>query len=249
MNDFIEKRLNTFQEFLGYKFSNPRLLLQALTTPHFGNENKLPNYEILETLGDSIVKLSFSLKIYEDGIKDPGELTKMKQVLESNRTFIEAAKKMELWKFVFYSKKQEIKESSILADIFEAIAGALYLDSNKNLALVNEVFIDRFIPKWDKILKNSSAFNKNQLLEYLQERLKLTPTLKFEYSKIGPQHNHNWKAKKPKILNHEGLMIINLPEVLESDEFKTKKDAEKDLSRKILNYLIKHKESIKRSKS
>jgi len=62
MHKFTENKLNRFQDLISYQFKNPKILLQALTTPQYGNENKLPYYEILETLGDAVIKLIFSLK-------------------------------------------------------------------------------------------------------------------------------------------------------------------------------------------
>jgi len=80
-------RIEKFQDFIKYKFKNQNLLLQALTTPMYGNEQGIPNYDILETLGDAVIKLIFSLKLYNSGIRDPDQLTKMKQCLENNKTF------------------------------------------------------------------------------------------------------------------------------------------------------------------
>ena len=58
----IGDKLKLFQEFINYQFQNPEILLEALTTPLYGNENNLSHYEILETLGDAVIKLIFSLK-------------------------------------------------------------------------------------------------------------------------------------------------------------------------------------------
>ena len=64
MDEYTEDKLNRFQDLIRYQFKNPKILLQALTTPQYGNENKLLHYEILETLGDAVIKLIFSLKMY-----------------------------------------------------------------------------------------------------------------------------------------------------------------------------------------
>ena len=237
MHKYNEDKLNRFQALISYQFKNPKILLQALTTPQYGNENKLPHYEILETLGDAVIKLIFSLKLYNKGEDDPGNLTKTKQRLEDNRTFLKVANKMELWRYIFVSSKQKIEGTSILAEVFEAICGAIYIDSGNNLKIIEQTMIDKYFYDWDSMIKDSPHLYKNQLLEYLQDLYKLTPKLKFEYEKLGPDNDTQWIVKNPKILDQNQNTIIELPKDLRSGEFRRIKDAEKDISLKILNYL------------
>ncbi len=237
MYKYTEDKLNRFQALISYQFKNPKMLLQALTTPQYGNENKLPHYEILETLGDAVIKLIFILKLYDKGEDDPGNLTKIKQRLEDNRTFLKVANKMELWRYINASSKQKIEGTSILAEVFEAICGAIYIDSGNNLKIVEQTMINKHFCNWDSMIKDSPHLNKNQLLEYLQDLYELTPKLKFEYKKLGPDDNSRWVVIKPKILDQNQNPIIELPITLRSEEFRRKKDAEKDLSLKILKYL------------
>jgi len=226
-----------FQKYIDYEFKNPDLLFQALTTPQYGNENNVPHYEILETLGDVVIKLIFSLKLYNSGEQDPGELTKTKQCLENNQTFLKVAKDMKLENYIYSSKSQKIKGTSILADIFEAICGAIYIDSDNNIQIVEKQIIDRFIQDWDSFLKESMSLSKNELLEFLQKLYKMTPIVKYDYEQIGPQHELLWIVKSARILDQNNIDIVTLPISLKSEPFKTKKDAEKDISIKILRYL------------
>ncbi|MFX1495953.1 MAG: ribonuclease III domain-containing protein [Promethearchaeota archaeon] len=237
MNYQTKHKINEFQKFIDYKFKEPKLLIQAMTTPQFGNENNLPNYEILETLGDAIIKLIFSLKLYNKGEHEPGKLTKTKQCLESNQTFSKIASSMKLEDFILSSNNQNIKGTSIPADVFEAICGAIYLDSDYNLRVVEEKIIDKYIKSWDLFIDESSDFLKNELMEFLQNKLKFTPNIEYEYEKFGPDHDLRWLAKNPKILDSNNKQAIRVPTNLKSGKFKTKKDAEKDLSEKILKKL------------
>lgn len=238
MDKNTEKRLQKFQEFINYQFKNPKLLLQALTTPRYGNENNLPHYDILETLGDAVIKLILSLKLYNSGEDDPGNLTKTKLRLEDNQTFLKVAKEqLELWRYVIASDKQKIDDTKILADIFEAICGAMYIDSGDNLKIVEQKMINIYFYDWDSIIKDSPHLNKNQLLEYLQDLYKLTPKLDFEYANLGSDNEPRWVAKNLKILDQNQKLLMELPTTLRSEEYKRKIDAEKDLSLKILNYL------------
>ena len=237
MHKYTEEKLNQFQALINYQFKNPKILLQAITTPQYGNENKLPHYEILETLGDAMIKLIFSLKLYYEGEDDPGNLTKTRQRLEDNRTFLKVANDMELWRYVFVSNKQKIEGTSILAEVFEAICGAIYIDSGNNLKIVEQTMIDKYFHDWDLMIKDSPHLYKNQLLEYLQDIYKITPKLKFEYENLGSINDSRWVVKNPKILDQNQKKIIELPKTLRSEEFRRSKDAEKDLSLKILKYL------------
>ena len=237
MDKITEDKLNRFQDLISYQFKNPKILLQALTTPRYGNENKLPHYDILETLGDAVIKLILSLKLYNKGEDDPGNLTKIKLRLEDNRTFLKVADEMELWRYLIASNKQKIEGTSILAEVFEAICGAIYIDSGNNLKIVEQTMIDKHFYDWDSMIKDSPHLYKNQLLEYLQNIYKITPELKFEYEKLGPDNDSRWAVKNPKILDQNHNTIIELPTPLRSEEFRRIKDAEKDLSLKILKYL------------
>ena len=237
MDKITEKILNQFQDFINYRFNKPEILLQALTTSQFANENNTSSYQILETLGDAVIKLLFSLKLYSKGEIDPGNLTKTKLRLEDNQTFHKIAMGMELWKYIFSSKKQRVKDSSILADVFEAICGAIFIDSGNNLQVVEKIIIDRFITDWESLIKESPHLYKNQLLEYLQNKFKITPTIKFDYEKLGPDNDTHWVAKNPKIVDNNQKELIKLPNNLKSEIFRTHKDAEKNISLKILKYL------------
>ena len=237
MEKVTEDILREFQDFINYRFNKPEMLIQALTTSQFANEKKIPSYQILETLGDAVIKLIFSLKLYSKGEIDPGNLTKTKLRLEDNQTFHKIAMGMELWKYIFSSKKQRVKDSSILADVFEAICGAIFIDSGNNLQVVEKIIIDRFVTDWESLIKESPHLYKNQLLEYLQNKFKITPTIKFDYEKLGPDNDTRWIAKNPEIFDNNQEVLINIPNYLKSGIFKTHKDAEKNISLKILKYL------------
>ena len=62
---------------------------------------------------------------------------------------------MDLEKYIISSKNQEIKGTAILADIFESICGAIFLDSGKDLDLIENLIINRFFKDWDKNFRES----------------------------------------------------------------------------------------------
>lgn len=233
-----KEKLSKFQEFINYEFRKEELLEHALTTPQLGNIIEKPSYEFLETLGDSVIKIIFILKLYRMGIKDSGEITKIKASLESDEALIKVAKQINLEEFIFKTEKQRIKDTRILADVFEAICGAIFLDSNYNLNLVEQKVIDPFYDDLDLVIQNSIISSKNVLLENLQESFKTSVVIDLEYEKSGFEHDPIWIAKNPRILEKTNqIELIKIPKKLKSSKFRNKKDAEKDIYAKILKYL------------
>lgn len=235
---FMKEKVRKFQEFINYKFKNEQLLVQSLTTPSLSNEIGEPSYEFLETLGDAVIKIIFILKLYRMGIKDSGEITKIKATLESDNALKTVAKKVNLEKFIFKTENQRVKGTRILADVFEAICGALFLDSNCDLNLVTQKIIDPFYEDLDNIIQDSMISSKNVLLELLQEKFKTNIIIKLEYEKSGFEHDPIWIARNPRILEKDSEKeLIKIPRNLRSDKFSNKKDADKNLYAKILKHL------------
>lgn len=238
MNITKKEKIRKFQEFIHYKFKNENYLVQSLTTPRLANETGEVSYEFLETLGDAVIKLIFILKIYQKGVQDPGEITKKKSVFESDNALKDVANKINLQEFVLKSGKQQIEGTRILADVFEAICGAIFLDSSQNCNLVEEKMIIPFFEDFDLIMNKSPINIKSELLEFLQGKFKTSIKINLEYDESGLAHNPTWIARNPKILDTNiQKQLIDLPKNMVSSEFRNKPDAEKDIYLKILEYL------------
>jgi len=239
----IEKeKLRNFQEFIGYEFNKEALLIEALTTPRLANEIGKPSYNSLEILGDAVIKIILILQLYKKGVKDSGEITKIKAALESDNALKNIASKIGLEKYIFKTEKQRIKGTRILADIFEALCGAIFLDSEYNLDLVEQKMINPFYEDLNVIIQTSIISSKNVLLEFLQEKFKTNIIIELEYEKSGVEHNPNWIAKNPRILEQESRKeLVKIPGSLKSTKSKSKKMSEKDLYVKILKFLEKKK--------
>ncbi|MBY9007931.1 MAG: ribonuclease III family protein [Candidatus Lokiarchaeota archaeon] len=239
-----KKKLNDFQNHINYKFRDENTLIQALTTPQFANENNILDYDILEIIGDAVIKLIFILKRYQEGIKSPGIITKLKQQLENDDTLNKIAiKYFRLHEYILKSENQEIEGTKILADVFEAICGAIFLDSDRKLEFVEKNIINKFYNDWSILTNESSIFHKNMLLEYLQSQLRFTPIINVKFVSSGLINKPIWIAKTPSIFTpeHKKLKILNkYIKNLKSKESKTKKEAEQDLFAKILKILKKN---------
>lgn len=239
-NDQREK-LDNLQEIIDYKFKNEDLLKQALTTPLLANEIGTSHYEILETLGDAVIKtILISKKIVENKINlDPEIITKTKQAIENNETLANIAEQyFGLKNFILLGKNQDLenKDRKILADVLEAICGALYLDC-RNLKVAEEKIIDKFYDDWDKLM-DVSIFYKSQLNEYLQKKYGFNPIIQYEYDEKGPEENRSWIAKNPKILDQNQKTLYYFKNMT-SNPFKKRRKAEQYLSPLILERIKK----------
>ena len=132
---------------LGYVFNDRTLLKTALTHSSYANENKQKGREYnerLEFLGDSVLSLIISQYLFTHYKKLPeGDLTKVRSLIVCEKTLYETAKKIDLGKYLYLGKGEEAAQGrermSILADAFEALIAALYLDGGfdcvKNIVL------------------------------------------------------------------------------------------------------------------
>lgn len=234
-----KEKLDKLQEFIDYKFKNEDLLKQALTTPLLGNRIGTSHYEILETLGDAVIKtILISKKIGENqGNLDPEIITKTKQAIENNETLAKIADHyFNLKNYIFLEENQDLekKDRKILADVLEAICGALYLDG-KSLKVAEEKIIDRFYDDWDNLM-DITIFYKSQLNEYLQKMYGFNPQIEYDYEKIGAEEDRFWIAKSPKILDPNQKTLYYFKD-MKSKPFKKRKQAEQYLSPLILNRL------------
>lgn len=130
--------LKEFQEIIGYKFTHSEYLKIALTHSSYANENRgkhVPFNERLEFLGDSVLGLVVSRYIFENFPKLPeGKLTKMRAAVVCERSLWECAVNIDLGSFLILGHGEEHTggrtRMSILADAFEALIAAIYLDSS-----------------------------------------------------------------------------------------------------------------------
>ncbi len=126
---------------LGYKFKNIALLGNALTHSSYANEARggTTSNERLEFLGDSVLSIIVSEYIYNEFSSLPeGELTKLRASLVCEKSLCSFSKELELGKFLKLGKGEDKgggrERPSILADAFEAVLAAIYLDGGMETA-------------------------------------------------------------------------------------------------------------------
>ncbi len=132
------KQLQDFETVIGYQFTNTDLLKTALTHSSYANENRKLNIlynERLEFLGDSVLSLVVSNYLFANYQDLPeGVLTKVRSTVVCERSLWECATKIHLGDYLILGKGEEMtggrERVSILADAFEALIAAIYLDSD-----------------------------------------------------------------------------------------------------------------------
>ena len=182
MNSF-----NELQNILDYKFKDEDLLLEALTHQSYANENNISSYERLEFLGDAVIELVVSEYIFHKVKCDAGCSTKIRASLVSTSYLYEIAKSLYLDNLVRKSKSLQQLSKKNIADLFESVIGAIFIDGGLEVAkklILKYVIIDDVNINY--VIKNNKD-HKSLLQEKLQAENKT-----FEYllvSTNGPDHS------------------------------------------------------------
>ena len=198
MGEQEEEALRVVEDILGYTFNDTSVLFQALCHRSYVNELGMPpieSNERLEFLGDSVVELSVTHVIYEDFPDFPeGELTKLRSPLVRGKALASVAKRIGLDKCVLLGKGEEMTggrdKQSILADTFEAVVGALYLDGGFDVA--RGFVISCLEQMIQVIVKWGPGDYKSELQELSTKRLKSVP--RYRMRDEGPDHFKTFHA-------------------------------------------------------
>lgn len=170
------------QEEIGYRFKDDSLLLRALTHSSYSNEQGLKNHhmycnERLEFLGDSVLSLITSKHIYLTFSDRPeGELTRMRAELVCERALSGYAESIGLGNYLLLGigeeKNNGRQRKSILADAFEALLAAIYLDAGDDGLDTVRNFLLPFIEKEIVAIGANRGFNgdpKSLLQQFVQQ--------------------------------------------------------------------------------
>ncbi|KYO66781.1 ribonuclease III [Thermovenabulum gondwanense] len=177
MDEQRKAKLDELQKILGISFYNLELLNLALVHPSFSYEKRSEleeNNQRLEFLGDAVLELVISQWIFEEFPEhSEGELTKIRAFLVCEETLSLISKELSLGDYLILSKGEELsggrEKISILADTFEAVLGAIYLD--QGLEKVRQFVISKFKGIINKLKAgNFVADYKTTLQEILQKR-------------------------------------------------------------------------------
>ena len=184
-------------EKIGVKFNNLDILQQAMTHRSYLNEHrdyKLDHNERLEFLGDAVLELVVTKYLYENYPNPEGELTNWRASLVNGEMLAKISKKLGVEEFLLMSKG-ESKDTGkartyLLANAFESITGAIYLDQGaKGFAVAGEFIMKNVISELPNILENKLYMDpKSRFQEVSQEKEGVTPSYRV-LSEAGPDHD------------------------------------------------------------
>jgi ribonuclease III len=189
----LEKNIFEIEKKIDVEFDDKKLIILAFVHSSFANENKSlisEHNERLEFLGDSILNLIVSDYLYSClPSSNEGKLSALRSNLIDASS---CAKYMTLLKIdnqILLGKGEELSfergKESILADGFEAVMGAVFLD--KGFLFVKEFFLNNFKNIIDEIIQTPQINHKANLQEYCQKKYKKTPRY-VVVKEIGPEH-------------------------------------------------------------
>ncbi|MGN1401698.1 MAG: ribonuclease III [Bacillus sp. (in: firmicutes)] len=187
-------KFRQFQENTDLHFANERLLRQAFTHSSYVNEHRRKPYEDnerLEFLGDAVLELTVSQYLYKKyPMMSEGELTKMRAAIVCEPSLVTFAHELSFGQLVLLGKGEEMtggrERPALLADVFEAFVGALYLD--QGMDKVNEFLHKTVFPKIDEGAFSHVMDYKSQLQELVQRDAAGLIEYKIQMEK-GPAHN------------------------------------------------------------
>ena len=233
------KRIRGCEEQIGYRFSDPTLLLQALTHSSIKTDDN-PSNERLEFLGDSVLGLvmtEFLFNYFQE--HSEGDLTQIKSVVVSTTVLARESERLSLSRFYSVGKGVIRKKKlpvSLLANVFEAVVAAIYRDSG--LESARRFVIRNLYHQVLAVAENRHRRNyKSILQQWAQKMLNVTPTYLVLREK-GPDHMKSFE-----------VVAMVGKRRCRSGSGRSKKEAEQIAARETLKLLIREDSGSKRSKA
>ena len=194
------------------------LLELAFTHGSYSREfGGVPTNERLEHLGDSVLELIITGELYKKFPEvDESRLSKMRAGLVNNPALVPIAKELELGQYLRIGRGEEItggrNKNSILANAFEALVGAIYLE--KGYAVTEEIILKWFRPTIESSGALDLGMDAKTALQELVAALNLNPP-EYELTEFGPDHDKSFTA-----------VVVVSNEKFEVGEGKSKREAE-----------------------
>ena len=192
--------MTPLEERIGYKFRNSLLLAEALTHPSLGHETQRYHfdYQRLEFLGDAVLQLVITEYLFRHfGGEAEGQLTKLRSRLVSREALRMHAATLDLGRYLLMGRGEEIsggrERTSTLADAFEALIGAIYLDGGLDAA--KEFILRQARVDLEQLAEKPVDINpKGHLQELLQSISPSSPVYEL-ISQSGPEHEKTFVSQ------------------------------------------------------
>ncbi len=221
--------MTELEQTIGYTFKDNALLAEALTHSSYTNGKNLRSNERLEFLGDSVLGITVAEYLFENLTSLPeGRLTRIRAGLVCEDALYSFAKRIDLGRYIMLGKGEENTggrdRHSILADAFEALIAAIYLDGGSDKA---RDFILSFIPPLEKLA--DGVYMPGDYKTLLQEIIQQNPEESIEYKIIGESgqaHNKQFTAE----------VLLN-GQVIGSGVGRSKKQAEQNAAKEAVGLM------------
>lgn len=223
--------LQTLQHILGVTFKDENVLRQALVHRSYLNENPefaLGHNERLEFLGDAVLELVVTDHLYHHYNVPEGELTSLRAAIVRGEMLSKVADELQLEKFLLLSRGESKDRGKarqyIVANAFEAVVGAIYLDQGYAAAsqLIDKVIISKLQEVVDQGLHIDS---KSKFQEFAQEKYRVTPS---------------YEVLREEGLDHSKHFVIGLylgRRKISEGEGTSKQEAQQQAAKKGLQYI------------
>jgi len=194
----IRPDFTSLEQKIGISFFDKKLLKNAFIHRSYLNEHKSyqgQSNERLEFLGDSVLSIVVSSHLFNNLPQSPeGKLTQLRAALVRTETLAKLAQKLALGNYLYLSKGEEDSggrnNNSILANTFEALTGAIYLDQGMETA--RNFLAQNVLSSWKELTESAVSDNKSKLQEVLQKLYHESPSYKI-VTTWGPDHNRRFE--------------------------------------------------------
>lgn len=217
--DSLHHHLHEIEQRIGYAFKDLSYLKTAFVHRSYVNEATVPVFhnERLEFLGDSVLGLLMAEYLYRNFPNIPeGELSFLRSRLVEASSCVIYVQQLAVEKYLVLGKGERMNDgrgrTSILADLFEAIIGAIYLDGGMESA--KQFIFPQFLPYIEATLKTPIRNWKAELQDFCQKKYHQTPSYKV-LGECGPDHSKLFKVS----------VIVN-DQVMGCGEGSSKKEAQ-----------------------
>ena len=240
--------VESLEKILGHSFASRELLDQALTHSSQARETEIlhpttaertSDNEQLEFLGDAVLGLVTTEELFRRFPRfNEGQLSKLRAHLVSKNHLINVAERLELGRYLRLGRGEEKSggrsKSALLVDALEAVLGAIYLDAGfetARLVILHHVLL----PELEAFISSGRASKVTDFKSALQEKLQADSRPQPAYvmvKEVGPEHQKTFTIEARLYAIGEGRV-----EFVGRAEGSTKKTAEQDAARQVLEYL------------
>ena len=193
------EQISEIEQRLGYQFKDKQLLILAFVHRSFFNEYRTvveQHNERLEFLGDSVLELIISDYVYEHLPKEPeGHLSNLRSYIVESSSCAQLAIKLNIAEFILLGKGERMNDGrgreKIIADLFEALIGAVYKDGGLEMARL--FFLQHFEEDIKEVIYKPLRNWKAELQDYAQKKHQKPPVYKV-LKESGPDHSKTFQV-------------------------------------------------------